>query len=48
MTHGPSASTPRVLREKEIHAIPDAIAEIMADNPHTIQPGYKVVLAVDG
>jgi plasmid stabilization system protein ParE len=33
---GRSALAPRVLREKEIHVISDAIAEVMADGPHTI------------
>jgi hypothetical protein len=33
---GRSVLTPRVLRKKEIHVISDAIAEVMADGPHTI------------
>jgi hypothetical protein len=33
---GRSALTPGVLRKKEIHVISDAIAEVMADGPHTI------------
>jgi len=42
------SATPCVLRKKEIHSISDAIAKLMADDPHTIQPGYKVVAAVGG
>ncbi len=32
----PSAGTPRVLRQKEVHIIADAVAKCMADFPHMV------------
>jgi len=48
VTHGPSASSPRVGRKEGVHVISDAIAKFMANGPHTIQPGDKVVPAFAG
>jgi hypothetical protein len=37
----------RVLRKEKIHVIANAIAKLMAHNPHPIYPGDKVVAALD-
>ena len=37
----------RKLRKEGIHVVPHSIANFMADHSHTIQPGYKVVAALD-
>jgi len=43
-----SAGTPGVLREEVIHIIPDPVAKVMTDFPHSVQPGDQAIPAVGG